>query len=292
MNPELTSARKPWIAVNLALICPGLGQIYCGRAGRGLILYACTLLFGPLLVALAAFAQWTPLFLVLSTTLAGLAGLSLWAVRDAARLARRAPVPFPVQEYQRPLVYTMLGTTNLLQVVTLAVFLRTSVIEAFVIPSRSMEPTFVPGDRILVSKLALDSQTLARGELVVYRNPLNRRQNFVKRVIGLPGETIAIVDGRVQVNGNSLPQDVVPSGNEPEATTTEEGGGRTYRIRPFAPDAADMAPVTVPDDAYFLLGDHRSDSLDSRQVGCIPHGLIIGRVKCIYWPGSRLGAPR
>lgn len=304
MSTEMSHVRKPLIAASLSLMCTGLGQIYCGRAGRGLVLYSMSLLFGPLIVATAYFANSTPMLVAFLACLAGLIGLLIWSVRDAKAIARRmATTDFQPQEYNRPLVYTMMVMTNLPYVFGLAFFLRATVVEAFVVPTASMSPTLVPGDRILVTKIGINSQTLPRGELVVFRNPINRRQNFVKRIVGLPGETVEIKDGTVIINGRPLEQTPVPEKKENLPAKSDGGhafleraGGREYTILFDKPEERIQVPPTVVGpDAYFVLGDHRDLSLDSREVGSIPHGLMVGVVKYIYVPGdawSRFGAAK
>lgn len=294
-TPEFSHVRRPWIAVSLSLLCTGLGQIYCGRAGRGLMMYSASLLFGPVLIVTAYFAGQTPMLVAFLIGVAALVSLLVWSVRDARLLAQSlSKASFEPQEYNRPEVYAMMALGNIPYVLGLAFFLKATSIEAFVIPSRSMSPTFVPGDRVLVTKLGLQNQTLTRGEVVVFRNPIDRRQNYIKRVIGLPGETIEIKKGAVYINGNPLNQTPLNSGirdaeldRDQGQAFLEQSGDRSYTIQVDHPDIpVDFPPQTIAPDSYFVLGDHRDMSLDSRKVGCVPHGLLVGIVKCIYYPGD------
>lgn len=300
MNPEMSHVRKPWIATSLSLICAGLGQIYCGRVGRGLLMYTTSLMFGPLLVITAVAANSTPMLALFLVCLAGLLGLVVWSVRDAGQLARRMePTAYQPQEFNRVSVYAMMASTSVPYAIGLAFFLRATLIEAFVIPTASMAPTLIPGDRILVTKMGMTTRTLERGQVVVFRNPVNRRQTFVKRIIGLPGETVEIKDGTVMIDGRALER------TETEPPTGEKGTGRRYLERAgdrqyevlFDKPASEMqsAPQKVGPDAYFVLGDHRDVSFDSRQVGTVPHGLMVGIVRYLYLPGgswNRFGVVR
>lgn len=303
MTTEISHVRKPWIASSLSLICTGLGQIYCGRVGRGLVMYSSSLLLGPVLVLTALLANSTVMLIAFLMSIAGLIGLLIWSVRDARALARKLSTSdYEPQDYNRPLVYCLLGATNVLYVVGLACLIRGTMAEAFIIPSASMTPTFVPGDRILVTKLGLSAQTFERGDVVVFRNPLNRQQSYVKRIVGLPGETVEIKKGQVIINGKPLDQ-TPASAEKGTDTSTKEGetflersGDKTYQVHFDHPEAREsVGPITVAPDAYFVLGDHRDRSLDSREVGNVPHGLMVGRVLCIYYPGdtwNRFGATR
>lgn len=280
--------RKPWIASSLSLLCTGLGQIYCGRVGRGLIMNSVSLLFGPVIVGTAVLANSTGLLLAFLCSLVALVGFVTWSVRDAARIARQTK-DYEPREFNSPVVYGMLAFTSVLFAVGLAFVLRAMVIEAFVIPSASMAPTLVSGDRILVTKAGMASQTLKRGEVIVFRNPVNRRQTFVKRIIGLPGETVEIRDGQVYVNHQVLPQtrnQDATSGAE-GVQIIEQAGELSYRIQVDHPETPlQLPPQTVAPDAYFVLGDHRDQSVDSREIGNVPHGLVVGIVKYIYYPGD------
>lgn len=179
----------------------------------------------------------------------------------------------------------------------LALLLKTFVIQAFFIPSRSMEPTLLIGDRVLVNKVVYDLREPQRGEVVVFThedgttfpeepdpdNPFGQlfrslgsglglsragEKDFIKRIVGQPGDTVEMRDGIVYVNGQPLPE-----------ATMAEGGYLSMR------DQRDFGPITVKPDHYFVMGDNRPNSDDSRgSLGQIPRQAIIGRAFVIIWP--------
>jgi signal peptidase I len=159
----------------------------------------------------------------------------------------------------------------LLVAVGVAVAVRTFVVQTFYIPSASMEPTLMVGDRILVDKLSYHLHAVGRGDIVVFSKPAGEVtpgvNDLVKRVIGLPGETISSPDGRVWINGSPLAEPWLPSG------TVTRG----------------IKPQKIPQGEYFVMGDNRGDSSDSRVFGPIPKSLIVGRVVFRIWPLSHLG---
>ncbi|MDR7417999.1 MAG: signal peptidase I [Armatimonadota bacterium] len=149
------------------------------------------------------------------------------------------------------------------------------VVQAFFIPSASMEPTLRTGDRILVGKFTYRIWDIRRGDIIVFRYPLNPNKDFVKRVVGLAGERIQIKDGLVLINGRPL-HEVYP--------TALPGGDRAC--------ASNYGPETVPKDSVFVLGDNRCNSEDSRFFGFVPVKNIVGRALAVYWPLDRIGLPR
>ena len=181
----------------------------------------------------------------------------------------------------------------------LAVVLKTFLVQAFYIPSGSMEPTLAVGDRVLVNKVVYDLRDPRRGEIVVFGEdpvavgedvdgPLQRfarslaaglglvppaEKDFIKRVIGLPGDTIEQRGGRIYLDGQPLPE-----------TTVAEGGYLSARD-----PQNDFAPVTVPQGEYFVMGDNRPNSADSRfSLGTVQREDIIGRAFVVIWPLSHL----
>ncbi|MCR4657645.1 MAG: signal peptidase I [Lachnospiraceae bacterium] len=127
--------------------------------------------------------------------------------------------------------------------VILAVILNMFLVVNAVIPSASMETTIMTGDRIFGNRLAYINSDPQRGDIVIFRFPDDEKQLFIKRVIGLPGETLFIQDGKVYINGSETPLDEPYVNGEP---------------------LGDYGPVTVPEGAYFMLGDNRNNSADSR----------------------------
>jgi signal peptidase I len=166
--------------------------------------------------------------------------------------------------------------------VLLALFIRTFVVQAFKIPSGSMEPTLLIGDHILVSKfiygikLPFTEKTLIplsdpkRDDVVVFIYPVDRTKDFIKRVIGLPGETIEIRNGKIYINGK-IYDDKFGQYTPSEVKGTPPGGGNPF------------GPVTVPDNHIFVMGDNRDHSYDSRFWGFVPAKSVKGKAFIVYW---------
>ena len=156
---------------------------------------------------------------------------------------------------------------------TVAIVVKTFLIQAFYIPSGSMEPTLKPGDRVLVNKLSYDLHSIHRGDIVVFKRPPSEAadptiKDLIKRVIGLPGDRIEGRDGLVYINGQLLKEPYLPPG-----TVT-----------------SNLPMRTVPPGEYFVMGDNRGNSNDSRfGLGPIPAHLIVGRAFVRVWPLSGLG---
>lgn len=168
----------------------------------------------------------------------------------------------------RPIVgFVALGAT-VLGLLATTIFVRTAY-ESRYIPSESMKPTLQKDDRILVDRLAYQGQGPQRGDLIIF-NPTeslqaqNFKDAFVKRVIGLPGETVAVKGGKVLINNQPIQEQYIAE-----------------------PPEYQWGPARVPDNAYFVLGDNRNNAYDSHYWGYVSRDLIIGKVTRIYWPPDR-----
>ncbi len=161
---------------------------------------------------------------------------------------------------------------SILWAVALALVIRTFIVAPFKIPSGSMRPTLMEGDRILVSKFIYRFRPPVRGEIIVFRYPENPRRPFIKRLIGVGGDHVEIKNGHVSVNGQ-LPDSKVEQNIYYYNQGTYGQEGQT---------------IDVPKDSYFVLGDNSSSSHDSRFWGFVPKRLLIGRAICVFWPPRRL----
>jgi signal peptidase I len=169
--------------------------------------------------------------------------------------------------------------------VILALFVRTWTVQAFKIPTGSMENNLLVGDHLLVNKFVfgptassleralLPVRDIRRGDIVVFKFPNEPERDFIKRVIGLPGETLELRNKKVYVNGQPLDEPYVhflePASDSDEVTRFD------VRER--------YGPVRVPDGHYFVMGDNRDNSQDSRYWGFLPRGFIKGKALMIYW---------
>ncbi len=135
----------------------------------------------------------------------------------------------------------------------------------------SMEPGLEDQERIFINKLVYRLESIERGDIIVFRYPRDPRKSFIKRVIALPGDHVRIAAGRLYVNGERVMEPYVPG---------EFQDARSY------PD------LEVPENTYFVLGDHRSMSNDSRDFGPVPRGFIYGKAVFGYWPMEKLGVVR
>ncbi|MDX2150842.1 MAG: signal peptidase I [Bryobacteraceae bacterium] len=185
--------------------------------------------------------------------------------------------------------------------VLLLLFGTTTLVQAFVIPTGSMEDTLLIGDHLLVDKLAysppgpvskhlLPYTPVKRGDIIVFRYPVDIRQTFVKRVIGVPGDRIKILDKQVFLNGKKLNEpykyhktDYFDSyrDNFPGEPNLRVDAGAEDMLRNHVDRAT--GEIVVPAEAYFAMGDNRDSSLDSRYWGFVPRENIIGKPLIIYW---------
>jgi signal peptidase I len=182
----------------------------------------------------------------------------------------------PPKSPENPWVET--GKTILLSAV-FAFGFRTYVAESCYIPSGSMLPTLQINDRLMVDKISYRFADPARGDMVVFQPPakLNLKENFIKRVIGLPGDLVEVKNGKVYVNGRVLAEKYVAQAPTYTWTKTESSDPQ------FTPDRV------VPKGQYLVLGDNRNNSLDSHYWGFITKDKIVGKAIVRYWPFDRTG---
>jgi len=166
--------------------------------------------------------------------------------------------------------------------ILLALFIRTFIVQAFKIPSGSMEPTLLIGDHILVNKfiygikIPFIRKTIVpisapeRGDVIVFIYPVDKSKDFIKRVIGLPGDEIKIVDRAIHINGNLY---------------DDRSGVYVDQVKKFGnPEQKSLfGPIVVPKNHFFVMGDNRDHSYDSRYWGFVPSKSIKGKAFMIYW---------
>jgi signal peptidase I len=160
-------------------------------------------------------------------------------------------------------------TRDLLIAIGLALVIIVFLYQPVKVEGTSMAPLLSDQERIFINKFVYRFEAIHRGDVVVFWYPLDRSKSFIKRVIALPGETVTIRQGVVTVNGAVVPEPYVP---------------------PQYEDVSDYGPQRVPADSYFVMGDHRISSNDSRVFGPVPSQFIYGRAVFAYWPVDHFGS--
>ncbi len=149
-----------------------------------------------------------------------------------------------------------------------SIFIITFLYQPVKVEGTSMLPRLEDQDRLFINKFAYHFEKIERGDVVVFYYPRDPQKSYIKRVIGLPGDDLRIDDGRVYINGELLGEPYVP---------------RRYR------DGRSQPETVIPKGEYFVMGDHRSISSDSRDFGPVPRDLIYGKAAFIYWPTVDIG---
>lgn len=155
----------------------------------------------------------------------------------------------------------------------LAMIIRTFVVQAFKIPSGSMRPTLIEGDRILVNKYIYRFREPERGDIVVFKYPEDKKKDFVKRLIAKSGEVVEIKNGNIYINDKIA--------NEPHII-------REIYYYNRGDCGKEGQKIAVPKNAYYVLGDNSGSSRDSRYWGFVPKGYMQGKAFLIYWPLNRI----
>ncbi|HEX3435161.1 MAG TPA: signal peptidase I [Pseudacidobacterium sp.] len=150
-------------------------------------------------------------------------------------------------------------------------FIITFLYQPVKVEGTSMQPELRDQDRLFVNKFAYNFEHISRGDVVVFYYPRDPSKSYIKRVIGLPGDDILIREGRVFVNGNVVDEPYVPQKFQ---------------------DVRSMGEIVVPPNEYFVMGDHRSISSDSRDFGPVPRKMIYGKAAFVYWPADNMGVVR
>jgi signal peptidase I len=279
---EIISYRRPWLAALLSLLVNGLGQLYCGRPGRALLLLGLTLLLIPLvylpvIVDQEIYGRFSWVFLVL----VALVIMKLYVTVDAWLVARRTGA-LRLRWYNRWYVYGGIAVAT-------SAFGLVTPYHSYSIPAASMVPTLLPGDYVLTTAYRGDGRKPQIGDIAIVEHD---GTFFVKRIVASGGDRVQMVGGRLTINGAAMPRDEAGTllFKDENRTLYRETlpNGRNYVIMETSDHEFldDTMEFTVPLNSYFVLGDNRDNSRDSRvmtEFGYIPAESVIARVLVVWW---------
>lgn len=271
---ELRSNTKdPWLAIflNRIFILP-IGHLYLGKLWGGLIILGVIIGFSIFNTMISLMFKQIPFISLLCSIPIGI----VQAVAVAYLTYRDAPSNRQTNRHEIKLFLVAIGAVILMSIV-LATTIRAFVAEARYIPSGAMIPTLAINDRLIIDKLTYRFRSPERGDIIVF-NPTEQLQQekfkdaFIKRIVGLPGDTIEVKSGKVYANGKVLTENYL-----------DEAPNYSWSSKALTPDGK------VPEGNYIVLGDNRNNSYDSHYWGFVPQDKIIGRATKRFWPWQRRG---
>ncbi len=179
------------------------------------------------------------------------------------KLNKNKKARYIIKEWVEPIIIAVI----------LALIIRAFVVQAFKIPTGSMRPTLIEGDRILVNKFIYKFKEPKRGDMLVFVSPEDKKKDFIKRLVGLPEETLEISNGTILINDKAVEKDSII--REIYYYNRGDFGKRNEVIK-------------IPKNAYYVLGDNSISSRDSRYWGFLPKKYLLGKAFLIYWPPTRI----
>ncbi len=278
-------SRKPWLALAMSFVLPGFGQLYNGEANKGIWLFlafAFVSIPGISFIALYLTGIWMMPTLIMSLIVT--LGIWLYSMIDAWRNARRKSDYRP-SGWQLSGLYALIFLCCTVAQLFLIDYVRSHQVQSFYIPSASMEPNILKGD-ILFADMRYNcpgcKKAVKRGDIAIFVYPNNRTQNYIKRVVALPGDRVLMQGHRLWINGKPLT--VREEQNESGLLVTEAIDGRQWQVRWRNPEQQeDELELTVPPGHVLVLGDNRSSSRDSRRFGTVPLPDVVGRARQIWF---------
>lgn len=277
MNQDLIESRRRWwLAGLLSFLVPGMGQVYNGEATKGLFYYFLISTWGGLVFSLLYYMMKHPitrsglgvLFLLFFISIAA----HLLVIMESIRTASKTNSEHRLNPYNRWYVYLIVIVLVSAVDQSVSFAIRDNVIKAYKIPSKSMQPTIEAGDHVFCNMLYYRHANPARNDLIIFKYPNDKNMEFIKRIIGLPGDTVEIINNVLFVNSRKV--------DEPNAVYT-------WSDNPSWQEMVNFGPVTVPENEYFVMGDNRNNSNDSRNFGAISRQEIQGKAVFIYFSWER-----
>ncbi len=284
--------RRWWLAGLLSFLVPGLGQVYNGQERKGLLYYVALSVWGGIFMSAFYYLIKPPVTSghIALLCLMALVSVVFWffILFEAIRSARKVSQDYILKRYNRWYIYILIIVViRLVDLSVETVIVRNTIFRAFKVPAGSMLPTFLVGDHFICDLSYYRTHNPARGDIVLFKWPVNEDIFFIKRIIGIPGDTVRIISDDLYVNNKKLELNFLEKydiGDDKEAGIYKETlGGSSYRILEQTEKHENFGPVTVPDGKYFVLGDNRDNSSDSRHWGMVRRDQIYGRPVFIYF---------
>ena len=262
--------RKPWLAGGLSFIQPGLGHLYCGSWAKAINYY---LLSKLIILTIIALLLWLPIAKI-NVLLAFMViiGFYVYLIRNALLLAKQEEDTYRLRPFNRWYVYILiLALVWTGENVFFNDFIRNSLAKTFRFPTASMMPTLFVGDHIITNNMIYHFKEPERNELITFPYPEDESKIFLKRIIGIPGDIVEMKNKVLFLNGAEIKDDEYTQHVDRKIID-----GNTNPRDNFG-------PLTVPSDSFFVLGDNREQSLDSRFWGFVKREKVLGKVSVIYW---------
>jgi len=294
--------RRPWVAVVLAILSPIISMLYLGRGKRALMYIVAAIVAAIITNFLQAIGFWPKGEFAQSVSLLNF--VWLFGIFDSYEIAKKYGEEFHGAWYSYWYGVAGIGFGLLISIILFRSFLY----EPFRIPSGSMMPTLMPGEYIFVNKyiyglkiplfnsVIVDVGTPERGDIIVFRSPQDPTIKYVFRVVGMPGDHVGYVNKILYINNNPMVQNVLGPYRDYEPSSSKA-------ISEVREEYLSMAPhkilirygvdsingeVFVPENHYFVLGDNRDASHDSRFWGFVPETNLIGKVALVWWSDQSL----
>lgn len=278
--------RRPWVAGLLGVALPGLGQVYNGQLLLGMLLFVAVVVVAAASIMILLYLPLAPLNVLLPLLL--FAAFSMSVLVHAVVVAHRAG-EIELRPYNRWYIYLgAIGAVGFgLQPVAEA-GMRNHVSQAFTITSVAMEPTLQVGDYILVSKGRYRKANPSRFDMVVFRLEDVNSGIYIQRVVGVPGDTLAMVDKQLFLGGTAVDEPYVTHRDPIDVAAPAMEWQRGFLIdlagaEVYKPTRDNWGPIGVPEGHYFVLGDNRDDSWDSRYYGFVPVEAVVAGPQRLYF---------
>lgn len=271
---KITPKRYWWLAAILSYLLPGLGQFYNGRLTKGLLLHFCYTTWGGVVFIILFNILRYPLSHTRIMFLAGVTAIAflihLFIIIEAIRDARKLGPEMHPASYQKWYIFLLVLVVSLSVEHSVSLTVRQHIAKPYRIPGPSMKPTLEIGDYLISNQLYFTTRNPNRGDIVIHQYPKDIKQTYVKRIIGLPGDTIRIVNQSVFVDGHLFEEPYIQH-IDSKIISAE-----------FSP-RDNFGPVIIPENEYFVMGDNRDNSSDSRFWGTVSRQYIHGKPAFIYW---------